>query len=92
MSIFLKFLRVGLNLESHVPRKCCQSDGKVTKTWPRCSRLRNAVGMSWEIEDFLSAEPADALPADATDVLSAGAAENLSGDTLGLYVHATAEE
>ena len=61
-------------------------------TRPRCGRLRNAVGMSWEIEDFLSADTADVLPADTTDVSSAGAAENLSGDTAGLCVQATAEE
>ena len=48
--------------------------------------------MSWEIEDFLSADTADVLPADTTDVSSAGAAENLSGDTAGLCVQATAEE
>ena len=33
-----------------------------------------------------------AVPADTTDVSSAGAAENLSGDTAGLCVQATAEE
>ena len=40
----------------------------------------------------MSADTADVLPADTTDVSSAGAAENLSGDTAGLCVQATAEE
>ena len=59
---------------------------------PQRGRVGNGVGMSWEIEDFLSADTADVLPADTTDVSSAGAAENLSGDTAGLCVQATAEE
>ena len=40
----------------------------------------------------MSGDTADVLPADTTDVSSAGAAENLSGDTAGLCVQATAEE
>ena len=40
----------------------------------------------------MSADTADVLPVDTTDVSSAGAAENLSGDTAGLCVQATAEE
>ena len=48
--------------------------------------------MSWEIEDFLSADTVDVLPADKTDASSAGTAENLSADTAGLCVQATAEE
>ena len=48
--------------------------------------------MSWEIEDFLSADTADVLLADTTDVSSAGAAENLSGETAGRGFQATAEE
>ena len=59
---------------------------------PQRGRVGNGVGMSWDIDDFLSADAAGVLPADTTDVSSAGAAENLSRDTAGLCVQATAEE